>query len=209
MKTQLQIINHDRNPVTVWLTLGATPGCIQDVSKIPFIQNVLAPLVGSFILAPGQPIAPYAPNDLGFNGNLSFNTQPMNCPTQQYPLGINIFEFIINNGFQAGNPQETIDISCVAGVNCLIKAELLGGPEWNAGPTQPKVTLIENGKMNTNTGRVGVFPYGCDNCTVITSPPICPGHPPYEKPQKEAICNVQRNARQPGGLVKVSYLGST
>lgn len=209
MNTQLQIVNGDRvNPVTVFLTLGATPGCLQDVSKIPFITRVIAPLVGSFVLQPGQSVGPYAPDKLGLNGNLSFGTQPLNCPTPQFPNGVSIFEFIINNGFQPGNPQETVDISCVAGVNCLIKGELLGGPDWNAGATQPKVRLIENGKMNTNTGRVGVFPYGCDNCTAITSPPVCPGHPPYEKPQREPICNVQRNAKVTGGLVKVSFLSS-
>jgi hypothetical protein len=209
MNTLMQIVNGDRvNPVTVFVTLGATPGCLQDVSKIPFVTNVIAPLVGWFVLQPGASVGPYAPDSLGFNGNLSFNTQPMNCPTPQFPKGINIFEFIINNGFQAGNPQETVDISCVAGVNCLIKGELIGGHDWNAGASKPIVKLIENGKLYTNTGRVGVFPYGCDNCTASTSPPVCPGHPPYEKPQTEPICNVQRNARAPGGLVKVTYLGN-
>lgn len=208
LKTQLVIVNGDsKNPVTVFVTLGATPGCLQDVSKIPFIKHVIAPLAGSFVLKPGESVGPYAPDRLGFNGNLSFGTQPLNCPTPQFPNGVSIFEFILNNGFQAGSPQETVDISCVAGVNCLIRSQL-SGPVWNAGATQPNVGAIENGKMGSNPGRVGVYPYGCDTCTSISSPPVCPGHPPYETPQKEPICNVQRNAKVNGGLVKVTFLGS-
>lgn len=207
MQTQLQVINAAKKPVTVWLTLGATPGCLQDVSKVPFITKVYNDLAGSFVLQPAGLTKPFAPENLGFNGNLSFNTPPLNCPTRQLPNGVNLFEFILNNGFQAGNPQETIDISCVAGVNCLLKVQLLGGPVWNAGSTQPKVVSFANGKMQTNSGRVGVFPYGCDNCTASVSPPVCPGHPPYEQPQAQPICNVQRNAKKPGGLVKVGFLG--
>jgi len=88
----------------------------------------------------------------------------------------------------------------------MIKAEL-GGLTWNAGPTQPAVTVIENGLWMLNDGKVGVYPYGCDTCTSITAPPSCPGHMPYETPQTDAICNVQRPAGNSGGVVRVTYLG--
>jgi hypothetical protein len=207
MNTQLQICNGTRRPVLVFITLGATPGCIQDVSKIPFVTKVLSPLVGSFVMKPKEILKAFAPGNLGFNGNLSFGTQPLNCPVPAFPRGVNLFEFILNNSFQPGNPQETVDISCVAGVNCLIKAEL-SGPAWNASPLHPNVLVISNGKMGTNTGRVGVFPYGCDNCTASVSPPDCPGHAPYENPQANPICNVQRAASSNGGLVRVTFLGA-
>jgi hypothetical protein len=119
---------------------------------------------------------------------------------------VNLFEFILNNGFQPGNPQETVDISCVAGVNCAILADL-DGENWNAGPTLPSIRRIQNGKIGSNTGRAGVYPVGCDTCTSSTSPPQCPNPPTYETPQANAICNVQRPASHQGGTVEVSYLG--
>jgi hypothetical protein len=207
MQTQLVIRNASKKPVTVWITLGATPGCLQDVTQIPYVTSGTG-LVGSFVLNSKQVTAAYAPAVLGFNANLSFNTQPLNCPCDAMPYGVNLFEFIINNGFQPAGSQETVDISCVAGVNCIIMAEL-SGATWNAGPTQPNVTKIQNGVPPTNTGKVGVYPFGCDTCTSITAPPSCPSQPwPYETPQTDAICNVQRDATGPcGGIVKVTYLG--
>jgi hypothetical protein len=143
---------------------------------------------------------------MGFNGNLSFNTQPLNCPIAQFPEGVNIFEFIINNSFQEGNPQETIDISCVAGVNCIIKAELYGGNHWNASPLYSNVTKMENSGILNNHGRVGVYPYSCDVCIGMKNPPQC-AHDDKDK-QSAPICNVQRNAKESGGgVVRVAYLG--
>jgi hypothetical protein len=210
MDTKLVIKNSSNKEVEVWVTLGATPGCLQDVSKIPFITKVLSNLVGSFKLGSRKSTMEYSPANLGFNGNLSFNSQPQNCPSSpggSYPNGVNLFEFILNNEFQSGAPQETVDISCVAGVNCAIRADL-GGDEWNAGPTMPRVLTIENGPIGTNTGRVGVFPVGCDDCTASVSPPSCPNPPSYETPQANAICNVQRVAKHHGGIVEVIYLGA-
>lgn len=209
-RTQLMVCNGSKSPVTVFIVLGATKGCLQDVSQIPWGVSGKG-LVGSFVLAPGASTLAWAPAKLGFNGNFAFNAMPSNCPTTASPNGVSLFEFIVNNGFQAGNPQETVDISCVDGINSIIKASL-SGPAWNAGPTQPNVKLIQNDVYGKNTGQVGVFPYGCDNCTKITAPPKCSkkSFPAYEKPQAAAICNVQRSAKAVcGGLVTVTYLGPT
>ena len=206
MSTELEIVNGTDEDVTVWITLGATPGCLQDVSKIPFITDVLSPLVGSFVLPAKSSVGPYAPSNLGFNGNVSFNAQPLNCPNEQFPDGVNLFEFVLNNSFQSGIPQETVDISCVAGANCFIRGEL-SGKTWNAGPTEPSVTKIENGELYDNTGRVGVYPFLCDDCTASVAPPACPTPKAPATPQANAICNVQRDAKNAGGLVKVTYLG--
>ena len=48
--TQLTIYNNSSSTVKVYLTLGDTPGCINDVSQIPFVTNVLSPLQGWFNL---------------------------------------------------------------------------------------------------------------------------------------------------------------
>ena len=205
--TQIQICNGTKTDVTVYVVLGATPGCLQDVTQIPYITSGSG-LVGSFVLKTSTSTSPWAPANIGFNANLTFGSMPINCPDSAMPYGVNLFEFIVNNGFQAGAPQETIDISCVAGVNSIIKADL-SGPVWNAGPTEPTVTTIQNSVPPNNYGLVGVYPYGCDDCTSIVAPPVCSDKPfPYEQPQDNAICNVQRDAKKYyGGLVKVTYMG--
>ncbi len=68
---------------------------------------------------------------------------------------------------------------------------------------------IANDTRYRNTGNVGVFPYGCDNCTSSDSPPACVGrHPEYAN--AEPICNVQRPAvGNDGGAVRVVFHGFT
>jgi hypothetical protein len=203
-ETKLQIVNATDSAVTVWVTLGATPGCLQDVTQIPYVTSGSG-LVGSFVLQAGDSTVAYAPSKMGFNGNLSFNTQPMNCPTESCPNGVNIFEFIINNSFQVGTPQETVDISCVAGVNCAIECQLSGGPAWNAGVLN-NITSIHNSTIDGNKGLPGVYPYGCDTCTGAKNPPSCTTN--SNDKQRSAICNIQRNALPSNtGLVKVIYKG--
>ncbi len=120
------------------------------------------------------------------------------------PHGVNLFEFIINNSFQAGAPQETVDISCVAGVNCFMKAYLTGSA-WNASSLYPDVDSIHNSTITSNKGLVGVYPYGCDTCSGAKTPPSCVTS--SSDKQSTQICNVQRNASNSGGLVTLVYLG--
>lgn len=206
-RTKFQIINGTDSAVTVFVTLGATEGCLQNCDSIPYVTDSIAPLVGSFVLGAHDSTIVWSPDSLGFNGNVSFNTQPLNCATAQFPNGVNMFEFIINNSFQAGNPQETVDISCVAGTNCGIICELSGGNVWNAGPGFDSIQDFRNNIDGKNSGVVGVFPYGCDGCVDAINPPACDSISTDR--QKFPICTVQRNAVNcGGGLVRVVYLGS-
>lgn len=205
--TLMTVYNHSKDTVLVYLTLGTTQGCVQNVNEVPWIQDTIAGqrgLQGTFVLMPGDSTECYGGDSLGFNGVLSFNYAPDNCTSPSYTNGLNQFEFIINNAFQAGNPQETIDISCVHGVNCVIRVNL-SDSNWNAGPTIPMIQSFAN-TMNKNfIGAAGVYPYGCDWCDSIHSPPSCI---PLPQPhQKAAICNVQRNANNNGGTIKIIYLG--
>ncbi len=205
-KTELIIVNESNSAIVVWVTLGATEGCLQNVSEIPYITDTLNSSVGSFVLEAGDSTIAYAPKGLGFNANLSFNTQPLNCPDSTNPNGVNLFEFVINNYFQAGIPQETIDISCVSGVNSAIKVFLSGGDNWNAGGSYPDVDSIYNVGLIGNSGLVGVYPYGCDTCTGAKSPPSCVTG--SSDKQTKSICNVQRDAKKSNnGLIRVVYLG--
>lgn len=209
MTTELHVRNDSPGPVTVYITLGATPGCVQDVGLITGADIFrMYPLMGYFLLSKkGDHVTLAAPAGMGFNGNFSFNTPPLNCPTSSLPDGVNLAEFIINNGFQV-NGQETVDISCVAGANAFAEFEL-SADDWSTNGGQTQVKIIKNGTKLDNTGRNGVFPYGCDNCTSSDNPPSCVGKQP-EYANALPICNVQRPAAvNQGGSVTVVFKGFT
>jgi hypothetical protein len=206
--TRVRIVNLSNHPVVVWITLGATSGCLQHITQIPFITDSVTPLKGYFTLASNDSTIDYAPPlGIGYNGAVSFDTCALNCAIPRFPYGINLFEFIVNNSFQTGIPQETIEISCVAGCNALIEGYLWGdGLSWNT-YGHPVVKHIYNrGKWN-NSGLLGVFPFGCDDCTSSVSPPECDKSD--KDKQKEPICTIQRNAKgSGGGLVRIVYKGT-
>lgn len=212
MPTQLEVQNTTNSPVKVYVTLGVTPGCVQNVKQVQ-IANGISMVVtdekrflqGYFILEKQQSTPVGAPGAQGFNGNFSFNAPPMNCPTNEFPHGVNLAEVIINNGFQPMG-QETIDNSCVAGANALIEFDL-SADDWTSNFGAIKVKNIKNNSWNNNTGIPGVFPYSCDNCTSSDSPPDCVGrHNEYAN--KEPICNVQRPANNnQGGLITIKFNG--
>lgn len=209
--TTLEAYNSSDQPVLVYLTLGATPGCVQDVSTITFKPavslNVVAPLMGSFTLAARETVKIEASDGLGLNGNLCFGTPPLNCPCPDWPNGVALAEFIVNNGFQPGG-QETVDISCVCGANAYLCIDL-GGDDWTTNGGATSVHEIQNSTRYQNTGRVGVFPYGCDNCTSSDAPPSCVGQQP-QFANTTPICNVQRSAAaNQGGVVRVTFFGWT
>lgn len=212
--TTLHVRNDSPETVKVYLTLGATPGCVQDVSTLTFTPpvtlTVIAPLMGCFDVMSGAEVEIAAPagSGLGLNGNLCFGTPPLNCPCEQWPEGVCLAEFIVNNGFQPGG-HETVDISGVCGANARLRFDL-SADDWssNGGAIAP-VKTFANRTRYENTGIVGVFPYGCDNCTSSDAPPSCVGkHPEFAN--AEPICNVQRPAQgNAGGSVRVAFLGWT
>ncbi len=209
--TEFKIKNNWNHSVKVYLTLGVGTGFISNINDIPFITNVTNPHQGYFTLDAGAGVSYSPPEGMTFSGNVCFNTPPINCPTNDFPLASNLGEFSLNNYAQNPNNQETIDISNVAGANSYMEFSLEGGGTWNAGSTQPTVTSFKNGKLGDNVGQVGVYPFACDDCTASVSPPTCSstpeGAPNPPVPQKDAICNVQRASAAAGGTVTLSYLG--
>ena len=205
--TLMQIKNDSKDSVLVYVTLGTTWGCLQNVLLVPYVTDTVPGqrgLQGTFILAPGDSTISWAPDTLGYNGVISFNHAPDNCPAPSYTNGLNQFEFIINNSFQPGSPQETVDISCVHGVNCVIRVKLETESSWNAGPSFPSIQGFANTMDKNQIGTPGIYPYGCDTCTASKSPPSCIPLP--QPAQKNKICNVQRDACLSGGIVYVIYL---
>jgi hypothetical protein len=177
-QTSLKLTNNSGSDVQAYITLGVPPGCVSSVAKLPFVTNVVNSLQGWFTLKSGSSITYTPPAGQCLNGNIAFGTPPLNCPTAQFPNGINLAEFILNNAGGAPFAQETIDDSAVAGVNAGIRFVMTGGGAWNAGSAYPNVTSFQNQSLRANAGLVGVYPWGCDNCTVRSAPPVCSS--PYD-----------------------------
>ena len=210
--TLIKLTNNTSEDVNTHITLGATEGCVQDVTTLVFSDPSITviseyPLKGYFVHKANTSVYVAAPDEMGFNGNVSFNTEPKNCKSHELPWGMNVAEFIVNNPFQAPYGQETVDISCLAGANALIKFKM-DATDWTTnGGAITSIQEIVNGMWDQNTGLIGVFPYGCDNCTSSNNPPACVGLQP-QFAQAEAICNVQRPCDDnQGGVVEVILEG--
>lgn len=202
-QTVLSISNGTSDAVTVYFTLGASAENIT-LAEIPFLAQVPGnSLQGWFSLQPRKAVEVTPPVGKTLIGNVCFGGPPINCPAPGFPTAVNLFEFALN----LSDGQETIDISCVAGVNALLKVALSGGGGWNAGSTEPSVTAFNNAAPGANTGLVGVYPIGCDVCTASDNPPSCSPAVPPETPQSQPICNVQRDASALGGTVAVTFSG--
>lgn len=199
--TELIVVNKSPDTALVYLTLSGypsslAPNYIQDVNGV--LGCTQTGLVGSFYLAPGDSASYFPIKRL--SGNLCFGSQPINCPDSLWPTGVNLFEFNLNC------PQESIDISAVSGVNCILEVDLIGGPNWPAAQyTNPR--HFYNDSMYKNTGLVGVFPLGCTNCVNTQGKQACITSP--ETPNTTHICNPTRAKNQHGGAVRVSFKGFT
>ena len=212
--THLTVTNNSGAVVQVYLTLGSVGGCAQNVTlnDVPFVTNRVNASQGWFNVAPHDSVTYTAPPDTCMSGNFSFGGPPQNCPDRgQFPNGMNLAEFTLNNSPQGPNAQETVDISGVYGVNASLQFQLSGGGAWNDGGGQQNITQFANQGLTANIGLAGVFPYGCDDCTRRTSPTVtCPGSnvPPFpEMCDATHICNVQRDATSSGGTVQVIFAG--
>ncbi len=204
--TELMVTNTTKDTVTAWLTLNIYTDTLDNY----FVQNVQSIFgiadsgaAGSFKLAPGDTLTYVSP--LALAGNLCFGGQPVNCSNSQFPYGTNIFEFCLNNNFGV-NPQESVEISCIAGVNSFLIGNLLG-PNWIVTTGIDTVRVFKNGMLGQNTGRCGVFPTGCTNCTNQQGAPTCTPAIPFDRVNDKPICIIQRSANQSGGSVICTFNG--
>jgi len=199
--TELVLVNTSTDTALVYLTLSGYPAGdtlhVQDVNGI--FGCTQTGLVGSFTMLPGDTLE-YT-SYKWFSGNITFGGQPINCPTTEFPTGVNLFEFNLNC------EQESIDISAVGGVNSMMEVDLFDGPDWAASDAWPNVRHFYNDSMWHNTGLVGVFPYGCTNCTNTEGKQDCQS--PTEVPNNSPICNPTRAAGVKGGIVMVTFTGFT
>jgi hypothetical protein len=198
--TSFEIVNTTSDSVLMFLTINAPADStwVQGVNGIFGINET--GLQGSVWVQPNDTLK-YTPT-LTFSGNISFGTAPQNCPSEKWYDGVNIFEWSVN---VPKGSNEGLDISCMAGVNCIMRVDLIGGAEWLA--NGKKVTSIQNKEMWHNTGIYGVFPYGCTNCTNTNGKQPC--QTPNEEPNTEPICTPTRKTDAKGGLIRISFKGYT
>ncbi len=202
--TVVMVENKDTiNCVDVWLTIGAP-----DKTWVNSVHGIFGiktkGLQGKFTLKPKQTLS-YIPKK-GIQGNICFLTTPQQCNGNAN--GSTIIEFCLNNyNVKIPEAQETVEISCVSGITYIASIDMKGGKGiWTANYAgYDTITHIQNDTFGKNSGNAGVYPYGCDDCDSIASPPVCTIGK-NETPQKYAICNIQRNASLNGGTVKISFI---
>lgn len=206
--TEFVLVNNTFDTVSVWLTLNI----YTDTLKNYYIQNVFgifgitdSGAVGNLNLLPKDTL--YYNSAMALAGNICFGGQPVNCSNKQFPYGTNIFEFCLNNNFGL-YPQESVEISCVAGVNSYIIGRL-NGDYWNVTTGIDTVRTFRNATFGNNTGLYGVFPTGCTNCTNQDGAPVCTPKLPFDKPNNKPICIIQRPAVGSGGSVFCYFNGYT
>lgn len=202
--TKLLVTNNKNTWVEVYVTFAAqnaknkccaVPAGLSDFSFLTKVQ----PLMGKFRLGPKSSQV-FDPKGKCFSGNICFYIEPQ-CPVAGADFnhgkdGTSIAEFTLN---PSATCYETIDISCVNGVNSFIKliTEAKGG--WVYGPNNTPITTIYNKGLKDNAGLPGVYPVNCTTCTGTANAP-CPSLP-LGPVQSQAICNVQRSGS--GGIVRV------
>lgn len=199
LNTTLAVYNGGKDSVQVYLTLGGgyDSTFVQNVNGIFGITD--SGLVGTFYLQAGDTV--FYQSSLKLSGNIGFGSQGVNCFSDAWPTGVNIFEFNLNED------QESMDISAMGGVNCIMVVQNIGGPSWAATPSFPDVRIYFNDTMWKNTNKLGVYPYGCTTCTDTIGKQAC--QTPNETPDSTRICNPTRAAGYRGGLVLLTFKGYT
>ncbi len=202
--TNLVVTNDKNVSVEVYVTFAAKnnknkccaiPAGLSDFSFLTKVQ----PLMGKFKLGPKSSRV-FDPKGKCFSGNICFYIEPQ-CPIKGADFnhgkyGTSIAEFTLNPNKGC---DETIDISCVNGVNSFIKLITKGKIGWVYGPNNTAIDTIYNKGLKENAGLPGVYPVNCTTCTGTANAP-CPALP-LGPVQSQPICNVQRLGS--GGTVSV------
>lgn len=143
--------------------------------------------------------------------NISFESNPRGCKdaiSKGFPSGINIVEGSINV------VNESFDISCIDGINCIIRTSVTDS-SWRTGDGSHIKTFsyVKNKlKHQSNLNMRGIFPYRCTDCIGISKnnkPKNC-----FKLPKKYdsvRVCQVNRTNSTPngtmGGTIQIQYWG--
>lgn len=200
--TQIVVKNtNDTDTVLVYLTLGKKTGFKANVNGIFGIKNDINHLQGSFYLAPKDSVVYADPKGVPIQGNISFLVAPDNC------VPVTLYEFCLNNEGTILNAQETVDISCMSGVNTYGSIDIIGGGNFTDNYKNSNVRSIKNQNIYKNNNISGVYPFGCPYCVNNKDMPSCITNPSI--PNEHNICQIQRNSKSNGGIIRINYIGKT
>jgi hypothetical protein len=179
---------------------------------------------GVFTLTNGETatITPKSGNTI-ISGSLTFDCTPtcpcgtsglVPCPQlgggfrlpERLPNGTNQAEFTLNN-----NGNESVDISCVNGVNAKIAMRLEGGsPTWHTHSGTP-ISNITNRRIDIAAGldenctQPGVYPFNLTQCSSTNTSTCLNGQPLCHPTNGPDFCELGRQGS--GGTVTVMVEG--
>ncbi|MFT6972126.1 MAG: hypothetical protein ACJAXX_002704 [Roseivirga sp.] len=202
--TEFIIINDYKEEVTVYLTLEVSESFVSDINHVPFIKKRINSFQGAFQLAPQKFVHYKSPKEMIFGGKVSFNSLPMNQTTPSFPHGVNVAEFVVNNHLDYPKTYESAKINNKNGTNALMKFTFNGGGNWTERMTENGQTLSLEATMKKTLNHLGTHCISFDSRTF--DPYQTFAHGPL-KSEKSVIA--KRPASQAGGIVALTYLGST
>lgn len=202
--TALRVVNNTNGALTIYVTSGgaSVTNCSSNfvVADLPFLTPAWAgnTTQGFFSLAASDTMN-FPALSKCYNGVISVTAGP-HCKDSNFPNGMNQAEFSLN--MTSGG--ESIDVSCVNGVNAYLEMAY-DGTGWTNSPGS-----IANSDLGDNKGRLGVYPLGCTQCNALGNPtPDCGGHPTM--PTNSDNCNTvvcQLNRNNSGGTITVNVNAS-
>jgi hypothetical protein len=202
--TEFIIINDYKEEVTVYLTLEVSESYVSDINHVPFIKRRINPFQGAFQLAPQKFVYFRSPKGMIFGGKVTFETLPINQPTPSFPDGVNVAEFVVNNHLDYPKTYESVKINNENGINALMKFTFNGGGSWTERLIENGQTLSFEATMKETLNHLGTHSISFDSLTFDPDQSFARG--PL-KSEKSVIA--KRPASQAGGIVALTYLGST
>jgi hypothetical protein len=205
--TELHIANKsDIDSVKVFLTLQSPYSVIGHFGIKP--SDTIGSVSQGYFWALKDSIYSTKNNGNPFIGFvITFDTTNISCESAKgtkFNTGVNVFEGTLNVEY------ESFDISCVDGVNSVMKVSVDYGSGWQTGVGSyvKEFESCENDKDLANNYNIrGVFPYMCTTCTgKYNEPKNC-----FELPIKcseQETCQTSRKSLK-GGDIVLHYINST
>jgi hypothetical protein len=166
-QTVLKVKNISDSSIIAWLTLFDEEAMVDNVNGVFGIKSDFD-LQGNFVLHKGDEIEYQSRIRFGISGSICFGSKPVDYPTKQFKNGVNTFEFTINNYANAkikkiNDAKEAVGISCVKGINSLMKVDLITNNKWNASNNFEDVKSFSNSNIKVDNSIYRVQ-RDCKNC---------------------------------------------
>ena len=140
---------------------------------------------------------------------VSFGADNYGCQaaiSHGWDYGVNIFEFTVNT---PTNANESTDLSCLDGLNSIMRLTVSDTVNWIAGGKVFKGEAVNKYPLADNCNIPGIYPYHCDVCIDSLTPPE-PACFPLTNCSKNSVNNCQLDrASVRGGKITCEFYGFT